>query len=158
MPAPIITTAAFVWSLLPTGTSGHGFELPMVASFSGRQTHSKNPMKLKRYEYGKQCALAGTKAKKERKEKKGSRYVSHMHPMLQGGYMCSKTLFNSRTTGLYWSVPRLLLLRKTLSSILNRVIGFRRARVLMASPTGPLRRKPLQHDTLLWYPSASAEH
>ena len=72
MPAPIITTAAFVWSLFPTGTSGHGFELPMFASFSGRQAHSKKiQLKLKRYEYGKQCALAGTKAKKEKKRKEG---------------------------------------------------------------------------------------
>jgi len=113
MPAPIITTAAFVWSLLPTGTSGHGFELPMVAS----KTLKKNPieveevrirqaMRTRRYQSQK-------RKEKKRKEKKGSRYVSHMHPMLQGGYMCSKTLFNSRTTGLYRSVPLLLLLRKT---------------------------------------------
>jgi len=30
MPAPIITTAALVWSLLPIGTSGHGLSPVMM--------------------------------------------------------------------------------------------------------------------------------
>jgi hypothetical protein len=34
IPAPMITTAALVWSLFPTGTSGHGFVPPISnASF-----------------------------------------------------------------------------------------------------------------------------
>ena len=38
IPAPIITTAASVWSLFPTGTCGHGCDPPIlleVISFKG---------------------------------------------------------------------------------------------------------------------------
>ena len=153
MPAPIITTAAFVWPLLPTGTFGHGFEPPIVASFSRRQTHPKKiQLKLKRYEYGKQCALAGTKPKKKREEKKRSRYASHMHPMLQGGTCAARGYLTHGQQAFTGPCHRLLLLRKTPTSILNRVIGFRRASILIASPVRPLGAKTIAARHPLWYP------
>lgn len=38
IPAPMMTTAAEVWVLLPTGTSGHGFEPPMSSIDTLRQS------------------------------------------------------------------------------------------------------------------------